>query len=695
MALSEREFRLSLAALALVAGVTLFLVASELFPYLSVNHDEAVYLQQAAMLLEGHLRLRTELPGVFRPWFFVRDGATLYPKYQPGVAALFAPGVAIDAPRLVLGAVAAGNVALVGLLTRAAFDRPTGLLAGGVALLTPFFLFTSATFLPYAPTALLNLGFAYAYVRALRSGTLRWAAVAGMLVGWAVLARPYTAAVFALPFVGHALFVLAKRARELRAESVDLPATRAPVPELAVVAVLGTAAVALTLAYNHAVTGDPFVFPFQAFEPDDTVGFGRRELLGYAVNYTPGLALRSTARLLWETATRWTVAAPLGAVLALVGLVPALWGGTPGPTARLPERTLRRLYVAVGLLVVAGAVPFWGTFNVLADLDDPTDGFIASFGPFYQFDLLLPLSALGAAGALWLGRRIYWGLRERRSRQVATVVTVALLLAAFPVAAGLQAGALGPPLEDHRERTERYQAAQQPVVEQSFDRALVFVPRTYGPWLNHPFQALRNGGSLDGPVLYAQQRDAAGDFAVLDSYPGRTPYRFTFRGEWEPQGEPVVPHLQLLDVREGRSHTVTTEVGVVGSPSTVRLEADGESLTRRIDGTDPGERLTVRWRVNGSAASLVSIEGQPVEGSVPLEGTTAVELQATFVQSGGATITYGQELAVESGDGARVVWPPEGRVCRLTPDCGSRGTYVPGGEYIDGVALNTTVSTRD
>jgi hypothetical protein len=696
VSLSEREFRLSLAALALVAGVTVVVIAVELFPYHSVNHDEAVYLQQAAMLLEGSLRLTPEVPGAVRPWFFVRDGAALYPKYQPGVPAMFAPGVALGAPRLVLGVVAAGNVALVGLLGRAAFDRPTGLLAAGFALLTPFFLFTSATFLPYAPTTLLNLGFAYAYVRALRGASLPWAVAAGVLVGWAALARPYTAAVFALPFVGHAGLVLFGRLRELRTDSVDLPPLRPPVAQLAVVAALGLLAVLATFAYNRAVTGDPLLFPFQAFDPDDTIGFGERAVLGHEVDYTVGLAIRSTRRLLWETATRWTVAAPLGTLLALVGLVPALRGGTGGPAARLPERALRRLILAVAPVVVAAAVPFWGTYNVLARLDDPTDGFIAEFGPFYQFDLLLPLSVLGAAGTLWLGRRLYRGLRDRRSRRVATVAVVAALLVGFPVAGTLQAAALGPPTEEHLTQTRNYKAAQQPVVDHEFDRAVVFVPTPYGDWLSHPFQRLRNGGSVDGPVVYALDRSAGEDFAVIDAYPERQPYRFTYRGEWTPEGEPVRAHVEPLTVREGASHTVTTDVGVVGSPSTVRLSAGDGSLTRRIDDRSPGDRLTVRWRVNTSVASLVSVDGAPAEGSVDLDGPDTVVLQVTFVQPGGATVTYEQDLeTLIEGESIRATWPPETRVCRLTTDCGYGGTVVPGGEYLDGVAINTTVRTRD
>jgi hypothetical protein len=76
-------------ALAALAAAAVAAVHASVFEHLSVNHDEGVYLQQAAMLLEGRLVLRAgDLAGAVRPWFFVREGGTLYPKYTPVTAAV-------------------------------------------------------------------------------------------------------------------------------------------------------------------------------------------------------------------------------------------------------------------------------------------------------------------------------------------------------------------------------------------------------------------------------------------------------------------------------------------------------------------------------------------------------------------------------------------------------------------------------
>jgi hypothetical protein len=97
------------ALLAVLAGAVVFLVASELFPYHSSNHDEAVYLQQAELLLAGQLNLYPAVPDAVRPWFFVEDGDRLYPKYTPVPAAMFAAAKALTGEyRVALAGVAAG-----------------------------------------------------------------------------------------------------------------------------------------------------------------------------------------------------------------------------------------------------------------------------------------------------------------------------------------------------------------------------------------------------------------------------------------------------------------------------------------------------------------------------------------------------------------------------------------------------------
>lgn len=712
------------ALLSVLAGVLVLFVATDLFPYHSANHDEAVYLQQARLLLDGQLWFTTDHPAAFRPWFFVRDGAQLYPKYSPVPAAVFALGVAIDVPRLALALVAVANAGLVAWLASVAFDARTGALAVVFLVASPLFVFTSSVFLPYAPTAMFDLAFAVCYVKAHRQRSLRYAALAGVAIGVAFFARPYTAVVFATPFIVHALWSLARALRD-----GSHGRARQAVARYAAVALPGLAFVALTLAYNHVVTGAALRFPYAAFAPLDGLGFGRRRILGHEVDYTPTLALRANAHVLWEFATRWIAFGALGTALAGIGIAATVGrtavvrlrdrvrgdtsagpGGRsiaddrtapPDDRAGLPDRHVRWLLVGVLVAVAVGNVAFWGNLNVLGTFADPTDGLISGFGPYYHFDALAPLSVFGAAGALWLVGGIASIAHTRLSARGVRAVVLALLLVAAPVLAMAEQDVVGPPLDDHRAYTERYERAYDPFENREFDRALVFVPTPYGDWLAHPFQSLYNRPGFAGDRVYALDR-GGGNLAVLDSFPNRTPYRYTYRGTWQPDAMAdtgrIVPQLQRLRVRSGTSHRITTTVGVPNGSDTasVRLVTDGGAVQHTVRG-ELGGTLGVEWRVTPGGARIVGAGSRRLDDTTNVSVGDDLALTVTFVQTGGATVTYryGIVTSVQNGR-ARLLWPPETEVCRLTTDCGHEGTYVPGADdYLRGVSSNATIETAN
>jgi hypothetical protein len=707
-----------LAAVALVSATIALATSIELFPYHSLNHDEGVYLQQARLLLDGRLWFTAEVPEAVHWWFLVEDGPRLYPKYAPVPAGVFALGMALGEPRVALAAVTFLNVLLVGLLAGEAFDRWTGVVAGGSLAATPLFLVQSATFLPYATTTMFNLGFALGYVRAVRKDSLGYAALGGVSVGLAFFARPFTAVLFALPFILHACYALLDAALEEKYDVFGRSLLRN-----GLLGALGIAGVGTALYYNTLTTGSAFVFPYQAFAPMDGIGFGPREILSHDRVYTPALALEANGRVLYAYLTRWSFAPPVGALLALFGLL-----ATVGPLANIVgpravarradrvydayDEALRVTLAGVAVTVATGNVLFWGNLNVLADLSNPNDGLIAGLGPFYHFDLLLPFSVFTAAGVVVVWRHLRTaavdgGLSVRDTRLALAVV----LVAGFAVGGATTVGALDDPVRDHQAYTDRYQQAYAPFEERTggnwlggpfgtdpaFEDAVVFVPTPYGDWLGHPFQSLQTDGGLDGPVVYVLDRSADGDFQVLDAYPDREVYRYSYRGTWSPDPRPdILATIQPLRVHAGASHGIETTVGVVGRPSTVRLEADDRAAVYDVTGHTSGN-LTVPWTVRPSEASVTGDRFTPRgDGRVTYKGGAELSLAVTFVQEGGATVTYRQTATVREGEGrVELVWPGEARVCRLTPDCGTKSTYLPGqGEYLDGVVVESRVETN-
>jgi hypothetical protein len=676
-----RRERLLVAGLVALAGVVVYWLAVDLFPYHSVNDDEGVYLTQAAMLLEGKLFLRPGALGdLVRPWFFVADTAggdpRYYSKYSPVAAGVFAVGKLLGDANLALGLVALGNAALVSALTTAAFDRRTGLLSVVALCGAPLFLFTSAVFLPYAPTTLFNLTFALAYVRTMRRDSPRWGLVAGAAIGLAFFARPFTAVCFAAPFIAHAVGSLwwTRGTDRFRPTLVRLLA----------VAGVGTVGVGVTLGYNAVVTGDPLLFPYKAFGPNDGLGFGHHELLGYDRTYTPALAAETTVRLLRTLTTEWTVAGPIGTLLALVGLttLPTDRDALADPT--LPAPVLRVVVLGLAPAVVLGNAYFWGTLNGLEN------GLIGLLGPYYHFDLLLPLSAFGAAGTLALWRRLRDATRRFDGRRRRVVLALALVAGAG-VAGVAAVDAVSDPYDENRLRTGNLAATYEPVTERSFSNAVVFVPEPYGDWLHHPFQYLRNDPGFDGDAVYVRNEGDVERFGTLDAMGDRRAYRFTYRGEWTGAVEPVEPVLTPLSVERGERVAATTTLGVPARATRAQASVVTETETVRSDVGRVDGPVTVNWTV-GADGVAVTNHGAASTAEVPT-GISEVTLLVTFVDPQGTTVTYRQTVSVErTGAGVRVIWPPETRICSLTTDCGREGIYVgPGGDYVSGVRVETAV----
>ncbi|RKD98375.1 DUF7846 domain-containing protein [Halopiger aswanensis] len=650
--LRRRTWYAAVAVVALVGAVAVWLLATRTFQYHSLNHDEGVYLQQAAMVLDGQLFLEPPVEGVFRPWFFVEDGDRLYPKYAPVPAAIFALGELVWSYRIALPAIAAAILALVALVVREAFDRRTGIAAAVAVLCSPLFLLDTAMFLPYAPTTMLNLAFAYSYFRADRTDDSRWAAGAGAAIGLAFFARPYTAVLFAAPFILHACWTIRRD-------------PRAALPRQLATAALGLAGVALALSYNAVVTGSPLVFPYQAFAPLDGPGFGHREILGHEADYTVELALRSNALVLRSFATEWIAGGFLGAAAAAVGFA---------ATVRRGLSPRQAVLAAVAPSVVVGNVFFWGNFNILGALEVAGDGLIATHGPYYHFDLLVPFAAFGAVGALALGR----GLRRTADRRLTPRVARATLVVALLVSALAVGGVTAVTFDEKVDRnaavTDTYDRVYDPLEDAPDDRSVVFLPTPYGDWLNHPFQPFRNDPDFDGQRVYALDERP---FAVADTYPDRSLYRFAYRGAWSPQaGSPHASRLQPVDHVAGDAVRLNATVAVpdAASGATVTVTAaNGSDTAVASNASGPTSlRVTVTddtVRVQGT--------GGDVDASLPVADREDVTLTVFVDRGPGSSFSYRFELPVRTtGDTVDALTPRVER-CTAIRDCGGEAAYIP------------------
>jgi hypothetical protein len=469
-AICNLQFALCLAALILASAV-----AWGVFEAMPHIEDEHAYLFQARVFASGRIAADTPRPepnAFFIPFVLDRDGRR-FAKYTPGYPLALALGVLVGCPWLVNALAAAGCAGGVYLLGRDLFDRDTGLLAAGLGVVSPMFVILSGTLLSHTATLAAITLFAWAYLRARRPDEPRrigFALLAGLLLGWAILARPWTALAIAVPF---ALLALS-----------DLVRGRAALPYGAMLLSCALVAALLPL-YNWALTGSPTTNTYTLWWPYDAVGFG------------PGFG-RSGHTLAQGLATAKLDLAELGLVLL----------GWP-VIAGLPLAALPMLY---GLL---GAPRSWREWGLAAPVVTLVAAYLAYwaygrglYGPRYYSEGLAFLWLLAARGLVKLGA-LRWG---RRGIKLALPVLLVWSIVFVT----------NPKFNEGRGRYDVTRRDTRIIAAANLHHALVLVRGD--EWTDYANLSWLNSPGLDGNVVFAKDRGSASNAAVMGAYPDRAVY---------------------------------------------------------------------------------------------------------------------------------------------------------------------------
>jgi len=479
------------------------------FPLLTNDHDEAVYLLQANAIEHGHLWGGGGAdPAAFVPWLTAQHGHHFVPKYAPAFPTMLAIGRWVfGTERAALALIAAGVILVTYLVATEILERRDhAALASVFLLLTPLFIVQSATFLPYLASLLLLEGFAFGLLRGWRTARRPWLVLAGMCFGLAFFARPYDALLFTLPLAGFVGF----RSRH------DLPTFARHTGWI----VVGLVPPALaTAAFNHAATGSAFRMPFSIIDSRDTLGFGTRAMdpNNPAVRFTPGLGWTGLSRHLTLTMF-WCFGGMVLIGCALFYIHRRKWRGSAAALG------------AVALAIPLGYLFFWGTYGAAAW------GAPWYLGPYYYTPTFAGIAILGAGGYVMF-------FRDYR-RIAAAALACMVLLSAFVVG---QAMVKNWRLSQDDRRLNAALIGHHP------HHALVFLPALYGPHLLHPFASAANTWDTTGDLIYAIDRGDAANAAVAADYASRTPYLLTISGQYRatPPDPTLTSTLEPLHLLEG------------------------------------------------------------------------------------------------------------------------------------------------
>ncbi|MDO8531250.1 MAG: hypothetical protein Q7T26_03635, partial [Dehalococcoidia bacterium] len=125
--------------LGLVTFGLVLLTSQTVFPFLSNNHDEGVYLFHARMIESGKLWVEPPAHGdFFNAWFLISDGHKLYPKYVPVFpAVLAAADILFKDMRVALALIGAATVVVFYLVAQEMYRRRVALLSSIFLIFSP------------------------------------------------------------------------------------------------------------------------------------------------------------------------------------------------------------------------------------------------------------------------------------------------------------------------------------------------------------------------------------------------------------------------------------------------------------------------------------------------------------------------------------------------------------------------------
>jgi hypothetical protein len=455
------------------------------------------------------------VPEAFVQEFLTVWGGKWFGQYPPGYPAVLAVGVLAGAPWLVNTWLAALTAALLIKFGALLYRSSTGILVGGLALLSPFFLFLSGSLMVHAAELFWTILAMVGWTLAVRAPyRIRWSLLAGAALGMLLLTRQITTVIIGVSFVA-LMFVVEVRAQRRTHHNAPLQkGWQGLGRQVAGMLVTVSPFLLLLLGYQAALTGSPWQDPRLLARPFDLPGFGPH--IGESENAFELLSLPQGTVVTWYTDPNQP---PRGHSLArglynteenLEELAGHLFGWYPLLALSFcwmpfllhkPDRYDWVLLIVL-LAVVAVYIAYW------------TTGIM--YGPRYYYAVLSALLLLTARGLQTL---------RGRSGPTATtfVFTVLLVLALIFYWPGALTSLRGHNFISKEERLL--------VEEQIQGPALVFVPVT--DWWDYGRFFSGNTPWLDGRIIYAHDLDQAQNRCLQLTYPDRAAFL------WQPDTNSV------------------------------------------------------------------------------------------------------------------------------------------------------------
>jgi hypothetical protein len=446
--------------------------------YYIIPTDENSYLFQAKTFAKGRLFVESHPLGeFFEAVNVVTTPSKVFGKYPPGHALFLMWGVLIGYPRLIPLIISSLTLFVIFFLAKEAYDSKTAKVAALFALLSPAYLFTSSTLLSQTTSLfLISLGCLF-FIKTQKSESYYFPFISGACLGLAFNTRPLNTIALSIPFSAYFFYLLIKYKGTYWKKFLLF--------SLALLIFLG-----IFLSYNHALTGNAFLMPFQMWGNEhlvrDRYGFGTHG--DYTHDFDKGL---TNTRLNLRRLNEWLFGWPCS-ILFICALF-----------FFYPLNKWDYIFFSGFLLLVIAYLFWWWAGEVL--------------GPLYYYDSLVFLVVLSARGFLKLTECID-GKKSDMDRTGIMIFTIILFLFSF--------------LKFYPEKIkETYNYVfthKTPVIaiqKINVHNAIVFITFLEGGWFKNRFY-VHNSPDLNDDILFARNLGKRNKL-LMDYYPDRNYYIYS------------------------------------------------------------------------------------------------------------------------------------------------------------------------
>ena len=254
-------------------GLTI-LISFTVFEAIPHVQDSVAQYFQGKIFSVGHLTVPSPPDNVFFGYLHMINNGQWYSQYPPGHPFLLMLGILAGVPWIINPLFGALTIVALYFLGSELYDNRIGRLSALLGLLSPFLLFMSSEYMNHTTAMFFFVLFVLFFVKALRTGTIKYGVFSGAALGMVANIRPYSAAPLAALFFLYGLYQMIKRPKELWATAAALVVT------------LGFFG-GLLLTYNYLTNGNPLLFGFEVL-----YGSNVRPGFGHAAWGVPHNALR-------------------------------------------------------------------------------------------------------------------------------------------------------------------------------------------------------------------------------------------------------------------------------------------------------------------------------------------------------------------------------------------------------------------